>query len=91
MGTVVSFRDGDGLGAPAGEFSRGMALGETYGWDAFHFIHGLRNCTVRNEGPEVMSLPVGRREAYIDLAPGETVTLRAVPADAELESNLLRE
>ena len=48
------------------------------GWSDALFVFGLRDCTVTNDGPDVMRLPIGRREAYIDLAPGETVSIRAV-------------
>ena len=50
------------------------------GWHAALYIYGLRDCTIRNESDMVMRFPVGRHEAYIDLDPGEQITLRTVEA-----------
>ncbi len=50
------------------------------GWHDALFVFGLRDCSVTNEGTDILRIPVGRREAYIDLAPGETVSIRAIVA-----------
>ncbi len=47
-------------------------------WNAALAAHGLRNCTIRNDGDVVMTLPVGSNECLIELAPGEQMTLRTV-------------
>ena len=52
--------------------------GHEDGWHTALYIYGLRNCTIRNDGNEEMRVPIGRREAYLDLAPGEVATIRTV-------------
>ena len=67
--------------------------GHENGWHAALFIYGLRDCTIRNDSDQVMQIPVGRREAYLDLAPGEQATIRTVeplewPCDGEAERSM---
>jgi hypothetical protein len=60
---------------------KAFRLGHGDGWHAALYIYGLRDCTIRNDSKEVMNLPIGRREAYIDLEPGEQVEIRTVDPD----------
>lgn len=50
------------------------------GWHAALYIYGLRDCTITNNSDTVMRFPVGKHEAYIELAPGERATFRTVEA-----------
>ena len=56
----------------------GYESGKADGWTSFHQLNGLHDCTIKNTGTSELRIPVGRREAYVDLAPGEEVTLRTV-------------
>jgi hypothetical protein len=52
--------------------------GKEDGWRAATTIYGLRDCTIRNDGDRVMTFPVGSRECYIDLEPGEQAEIRTI-------------
>jgi hypothetical protein len=55
-----------------------LEQGMRTGWENAHLILGARNCTIRNDGTEDMRIPIGQREAVLDLAPGEQATVRTV-------------
>lgn len=55
--------------------------GHEDGWSTALSIYGLRDCTIRNDSSDEQRFPVGRREAYIDLKPGEQAVLRTIGLD----------
>ena len=55
--------------------------GHENGWHAALYIYGLRDCTIRNNSQQDMRIPIGARECYLDLAPGEEATIRTVEPD----------
>lgn len=71
MGDVVKLHDDD-------EAMRVWDSGQQAGWHAALYIYGLRDCTIKNNGDQVQRFPIGRREAYIDLDPGEEAMIRTV-------------
>ena len=60
--------------APIINFHRGL----NDGWRSALSVYGLRDCTIRNDGSTDMRVPIGRDEAFLDLAPGEEATIRTV-------------
>lgn len=69
---VVKLHDDDD------EAMRMWDCGQREGWHAALSIYGLRDCTIRNNGTEAQRFPIGKRECYIDLDPGEEATLRTI-------------
>lgn len=57
--------------------------GHEDGWHAALYIYWLRDCTITNDSQEVQRFPIGRRDAYIDLDPGEKAVIRTVGESAE--------
>jgi hypothetical protein len=55
-------------------FSEGLDTG----WESALSMYGLRDCTIRNSGTEIIRVPIGRLEAYIELDLGEEVSLKTV-------------
>ena len=62
-------------------FLEDFKAGHEDGWHAALYLYGLRDCTIRNNSQQDMRVPIGRREAYLDLAPGEEATIRTVEPD----------
>ena len=52
--------------------------GHEHGWTAALCLYGLHDCTVRNSGEDVISIPLKDQVCYIDLSPGEEIALRTV-------------
>jgi hypothetical protein len=60
-----------------------MERWQAIGWEEALTLYGLgafegAACTVRNDGRCSMRVPLGRREAVLDLEPGESATIRHV-------------
>ena len=52
--------------------------GHEQGWNAAIWLYGLHDCTVCNTGDEFMWVPLRGHVCYIELLPGEEVSLRTV-------------
>lgn len=55
-----------------------LQVSQDAGWNAALYVYGLRDCTIRNNGIELQSFPIGRREAYLELSSGEEATISTV-------------
>jgi hypothetical protein len=54
--------------------------GHETGFCAAILLYGLHDCTVRNNGEEIMRLPLKDHSCYVELDPGEEAALRTVAA-----------
>ena len=52
--------------------------GHEHGWEAALSLYGLHDCTVRNSGAELIRVPLKGQVCYIELDPGEEISLRTV-------------
>jgi hypothetical protein len=52
--------------------------GHEHGWMTALGLYGLHDCTVRNNGEELIRVPLKDHVCYIELDPGEEVSLRTV-------------
>lgn len=52
--------------------------GHESGWNAALLLYGLRDCTIRNNGEEIMRVPLKGQLCYIELDPGQEASLRTV-------------
>jgi hypothetical protein len=52
--------------------------GHGEGWDEAMSTYGLHDCTVRNNGDHLIRVPLKDCVCYIELSPGEEVSLRTV-------------
>jgi hypothetical protein len=52
--------------------------GHEHGWEAALSLYGLHDCTVRNSGDQLIRVPLRDQVCYIELDPGEEISLRTV-------------
>ncbi len=52
--------------------------GHLDGWEAAFSLYGLHDCTVCNSGDELIRVPLKGEVCYIELLPGEEISLRTV-------------